>query len=93
VIARSILLLPLAGIIGRLLWKLARRARIDRQQRLRRLRLELRLADGFKRFDQEVLKLEHYSVLRPDASRRKAGLIPSTKANSLRYIKGRQNED
>ena len=92
-IARSIMLLPLAGILGGLVWRLARRACIDRKQRLHRLKLELRLTDGFKRFDQEVFRLKHSPVLRPDASGRKAGLIHSTNVSSLRYIKGRQNED
>ncbi|MBZ5633028.1 MAG: hypothetical protein LAO55_07860 [Acidobacteriia bacterium] len=95
-ISRSAILLLVsvaASVLGGLCWKLARRARAGRKRRLRRLEMELRLADASEAFHQEVFRLEHYRVLRPNASERKAGLFPSTKVSSLRYIKGRQNED
>ncbi len=61
--------------------------------RLRLLETELRLAAASEAFHEEVFRLKHYRVLRPNASRRNAGFIPSTKVSSLRYIKGRENED
>lgn len=82
-----------ASMVAGLFWRLARRARAGRKRRLRLLEMELRLADASEAFHQEVFRLKHYRVLRPNASRRNAGLIPSTKVSSLRYIKGRQNED
>jgi hypothetical protein len=80
---------PLA-VLG---WRLARRARADRKRRVRRLEMELRLTDSLERFQKEVFRLKHYPVLRQDTLRRNAGLIPSTNPKTLRYIKGRQNED
>ena len=88
-----ITLLLLISVLASLIWRFARRARAGRKRRLRRLEMELRLADASEAFHQEVFRLEHYRVLRPNASRRNAGFIPSTKVSSLRYIKGRQNED
>jgi hypothetical protein len=92
-----IAILSLASLLGSALaglcWSLARRARANRRRRLHQVETELRLTDAFKTFDQEVFRLKHYQVLRPNASKRNAGLIPSTKVSSLRYIKGRQNED
>jgi hypothetical protein len=82
-----------AGLLGGLLWKFARRAQAGRKRRLRLLEMELRLAAASVAFRQEVFRLKHYRVLRPNAFPRKAGLFPSTKVSSLRYIKGRQNED
>jgi hypothetical protein len=55
--------------------------------------MELRLADASEAFHREVFRLKHYRVVRPYAVRRNTGLIPSTNMSSLRYIKGRQNED
>jgi cytochrome b561 len=92
VIGRIAILL-LACALVRLCWRLVQRARASRKQRLHRLEIELRLADAFEGFHQEVFRLKHYGVLRPNASGRNAGLIPSTNVSSLRYIKGRQNED
>ncbi len=83
----------LASPLAALGWKIARRARADRKRRVRQLEMELRLADALERFQKEVFRLKHYTVLRQDALRRNAGLIPSTNVHSLRYIKGRQNED
>jgi len=83
----------LASPLAALGWKLARRARADRQRKVRRLAIELRLAEALESFHKEVFRLKHYTVLRQDAVRRNAGLIPSTNVHSLRYIKGRQNED
>jgi len=92
-----IAILPLisvsASVLAGLAWRIARRARAGRKRRLRLLEMELRLADASEAFHQEVLRLKHYRVLRPNAIRRNAGLIPSTNVSSLRYIKGRQNED
>ena len=89
--------LVLAGIIASLFaglfWTLARRAQVGRKRRLRQLAMELRLAEASEAFQQEVFRLKHYRVLRPHAARRKAGIIPSTNVSSLRYIKGRENED
>ena len=82
-----------ASPLAALGWRLARRANADRKRRVRRLELELRLADALEGFQKEVFRLKHYSVLRQDALRRNAGLIPSTNVHSLRYIKGRQDED
>jgi hypothetical protein len=92
----AILLLEsvLASMLVGLVWILARRARAGRKRRLRLLEMELRLADASEAFHQELFKLKHYRVLRPNTIKRSAGLIiPSTKVSSLRYIKGRQNED
>jgi hypothetical protein len=74
-------------------WWLVRRAMAGRKRRLRQLEMELRLADASEAFRQEVFRLRHYRVVRPNALKRHAGFIPSTKVSSLRYIKGRQNED
>jgi len=82
-----------ASPLAALGWRLARRASADRKRRVRRLELELRLADALEGFQKEVFRLKHYSVLRQDALRRNAGLISSTNAHSLRYMKGRQDED
>ena len=91
----AILLLAsmLASLLTGMAWGVARRARAGRKRRLRLLEMELRLADASEAFHQEVLRLKHYRVLRPNASRWNARFIPSTKVSSLRYIKGRQNED
>ena len=92
-----IAILVLAGMAASLLashfWRLARRAQAARKKRLHRLEMELRLADAAEMFHEEVFRLKHYRVLRPNAPGRNAGLIPSTNVSSLRYIKGRQNED
>ena len=85
--------LLLICVLASVCWSLARRARAGRKRRLRLLEMELRLADASEAFHQEVLRLKHYRVLRPNAIRRNAKLIPSTNVSSLRYIKGRQNED
>ena len=92
-IAILLLIGVLASVLAGVSLKLARRARAGRKRRLRLLEMELRLADASEAFHQEVLRLKHYRVLRPHAIRRNAGFIPSTKVSSLRYIKGRQNED
>ena len=91
----AILLLEslLASVLAGLAWRAARRARAGRKRRMRLLEMELRLADASEAFHQEVFRLKHYRVVRPYAIRRNAGLIPSTNMSSLRYIKGRQNED
>ena len=81
----------LAGIFARL-WVLVRRARASQKRRLHLLEIELRM-DALETFRREVFRLKHYRVLRSNARRRKTELIPSTKVSSLRYIKGRQNED
>ena len=81
----------LPGVLVRL-WILARRARTGERQRMRKLEMELRM-DALETFRQEVLRLKHYRVVRPKDPAENAGLIPSTKVSSLRYIKGRQNED
>jgi hypothetical protein len=86
------ILLLVSGLTG-LCWRLASRARAGRKKRLRLLEMELRLAAASEVFHEEVFRLKHYRVLRPHASRRNAAFIPSTKVSSLRYIKGRQNED
>jgi hypothetical protein len=83
----------LISVLASICWSLARRARAGRKRRLRVLEKELRLAAASEAFHQEVLRLKHCRVLRPNAIRRNAGLIPSTNMSSLRYIKGRQNED
>ncbi len=88
-----IAILLLAGILAGLCWRVLRRAHAGRQRRLRRLEIELRLAGALEAFDQEVFRLKHYRVLRPNGIRQNAGLIPSKNLSSLRYIKGRQNED
>jgi hypothetical protein len=96
VISRIAILLAtsvVASVLVGLVWIIARRARAGRKRRLRLLEMELRLAAASEAFHEEVFRLKHYRVLRPTASRRNAGLIPSTKVSSLRYIKGRQNED
>ena len=91
-ISRSIILLP-ASLLAGFCWRLVRRVRADRKRRLQRVEMKLRLADAFQSFHQEVFRLKHYRVLRPNASERNAQLISSTNVSSLRYIKGRQNED
>jgi len=88
-----ITILLLAILLASLCWRLARRVRADRKRRLRQLKMELRLADALETFHQEVFRLKHCRVLRPSASGRNAGLFPSTNMSSLRYIKGRQNDD
>jgi hypothetical protein len=82
-----------ASMLAGLAWRAARRARAGRKRRLRLLEMELRLAAASEAFHEEVFRLKHYRVLRSNASRRSTGFIPSTKVSSLRYIKGRQNED
>lgn len=89
----QITILLLVSVLAGLCWRLASRARAGRKRRLRLLEMELRLAAASEAFHEEVFRLKHYRVLRPNASRRNAGFIPSTKVSSLRYIKGRQNED
>ena len=86
-IIRSIELV-LAFFLAGVCWKFASLKLAVRRRRLNLLAMELRLADSLERFDQEVFKLKHYRVLRPNA-----GLFPSTNMSSLRYIKGRQYED
>jgi hypothetical protein len=88
----TILLLAsvLASVLAGLAWTVARRTRASRKRRLRLLKMELRLAAASEAFHEEVFRLRHYRVLRPNASRRNAGFIPSTNVSSLRYIKGRQ---
>jgi hypothetical protein len=91
-----IAILLLAGVLASVLvglWKVARRAQTGRKRRLRLLEMELRLAAASEVFHQEVLRLRHYRVLRSNVVRRNSGLILSTNVSSLRYIKGRQNED
>jgi hypothetical protein len=74
----------LAGVCGRFAsLKLA-----GRRRRMNLLAIEIRLADSLERFHQEVFKLKHYRVLRPNAR-----LFRSTNMSSLRYVKGRQYED
>jgi len=82
-----------AGLLGGLLWRVALRAQAGRKRRLRVLEMELRLAAAAEVFHHEVLRLRHYKVLRSNVIRRNSGLILSTNVSSLRYIKGRQNED
>ena len=92
-IAILLLATTLASTLAGLVWRVARRARAGRKRRLRFLEMELRLAAASEAFHEEVFRLKHYRVLRSNASRRNTGFIPSTKVSSLRYIKGRQNED
>lgn len=91
-IAILLLMSVLAGLLLGL-WRVARRAQNGRKRRLRLLEMELRLAAASEVFRQEVLRLRHYKVLRSNVVRRNSGLIFSTNVSSLRYIKGRQNED
>jgi hypothetical protein len=92
-----ITILPLASMLASvfacLAWRAAHRARAGRKRRLRLLEMELRLAAASEALHEEVFRLKHYRVLRSNAVRRNAVFIPSTKVSSLRYIKGRQNED
>ena len=88
-----IAILLLTSVLAGLGWRVARRAQAGRKRRLRLVEMDLRLAEASDAFHQEVLRLKHYRVLRPNAIRRNAGLIPSINVSSLRYIKGRQNED
>ena len=88
-----ILILLLAGVLSALAWRVARRAQAGRKRRLRLLEMELRLAAASEAFREEVFRLGQYRVLRSNALRLRAGFIPSTKVSSLRYSKGRQNED
>jgi len=83
---------PASSLAG-FFWKLARRGLAERKQRLSRLGIELRLADALETFRQEVFKLKHSPVLRPTALGRNAEFIPSINPSSLRYIRGRENED
>jgi hypothetical protein len=62
-----------------------------RHQRV--IETELRPATASETPQEEVFRLKHYRVLRSNASQRRAVFIPSTNMSSLRYIKGRQNED
>ena len=82
-----------AGVLAVVAWTAARRARAGRKRRTRLLEMELRLAAASEAIHEEVFRLKHYRVLRPAASRRSARFIPSTNVSSLRYIKGRENED
>ncbi|MCU1336591.1 MAG: hypothetical protein JWO19_2172 [Bryobacterales bacterium] len=88
-----IAILPFASVIAGFCWRVAHRAHADWKRRMRLLEMELRLADAFESFYQEVFRLKQYRVLRPNASGRNAAFIPSTNVSSLRYIKGRENED
>ena len=82
------------SVLAGFCWRFARRARASRKRRLRQLEMELRLADASEAFHREVFRLRHTrQVLRPNVPKRNAGLISSTKVSSLRYIKGRQNDD
>jgi hypothetical protein len=81
------------SLLGSLVWRFVRSAAAGRKRRLRLLEMELRLAAASEAFHQEVFRLKHYRVLGPAASWRKAALISSTKVSSLRYIRGRENED
>ena len=83
--------LLLACVFARLC-VLASRARAGQKRRMHLLEMELRL-DALETFRREVFRLKHYRVLRPKPASRNIGLFPSTKVSSLRYIKGRQNED
>ena len=88
--SNRIAIVLVVSLLAGLCWKLAQRARASRKRRVHLLEMELRLADAWETFHQEVFRLKHYRVLRPSTSVRNAGLIPSTKVSSLRYIKGRQ---
>lgn len=92
-IAILLLATTLASILAGLVWRFARRARARRKRHLRLLEIDLRLAAASEAFREEVFRLKHYRVLRPNASRWNTGFIPSTNLSSLRYVKGRQNED
>jgi hypothetical protein len=81
----------LGGVFARLC-VLAGRARAIQKRRMHLLEMELRM-DALETFRREVFRLKHYRVLRPKVPSRNIGLFPSIKVNSLRYIKGRQNED
>ena len=87
---RRIAILLLEGFLGGLLWRAAHWARAIRKRRTRLVEMELRLEGASNALHEEVFRLKHYLVLRPNASRQNAGFIPSTKVSSLRYIKGRQ---
>jgi hypothetical protein len=88
------IILPLAGVmLAGICWPFASRALAGRRRRLNLLAIELRLTDALEMFDQEVFKLKHYRVLRPGSSGANPGLIPSTNTSSLRYMRGRQNDD
>jgi hypothetical protein len=92
-VTSRIAILPFAGLAAAFCWRFARRAHVERKRRLHVLEVELRLADALETFHKEVFRLKHYRVLRPNGPGQDTGLISSTKVNSLRYIKGRQNED
>ena len=77
-----------ACLLAGVCWRFASLKLAGRRRRLHLLAIEVRLSDSLERFHQEVFKLKHYRVLRPNA-----GLFPSTNMSSLRYIKGRQYED
>jgi len=91
--AKPLLEIVSVSVLAGLGWRFARRARVDRMRRLRLLAMELRLADASEALQRTVFRLKHYRVVRPNGVRQNAGLIPSTNVRSLRYIKGRQNED
>ena len=83
-----------ASLFSGFCWRLARRAQAGRKRRLRQLEMELRLAHASEAFHQEVFRLKHSSrVLRPNLKKQDKALILSTKVSSLRYIKGRENDD
>ena len=86
-------ILLLAGLLAALCWRFAWRARIGRKRRQNCLKMELRLQEALEVVHQELLRLRHGRVVRPIVSGPKVGFIPSTNASSLRYIKGRKNED
>jgi len=95
VIHRTVILVAgsflLACVLARL-YILARRARAGQKRRMQVLDMELRM-DALETFRREVFRLKHYRVLRSKVPSRNIGLFSSIKVNSLRYIKGRQNED
>ena len=71
-ISRIPILLLVSVLVG-LAGGVARRAQAGRKRRLRLLEMELRLTDASEAFHQEVLRLKHYRVLRPNVIRRNAG--------------------
>ena len=86
-------ILLLAGLLACLCCRFAWRARVGWKRRQNWLKMDLRLEEALEVVHQELLRLKHRQVVRPSSSGLKAGLIPSTNVRSLRYIKGRKNED
>ena len=78
----------LACLLAGVCWRFASLKLAGRRRLLNLLAIEVGLADSLESFHQEVFKLKHYRVLRPNA-----GFFSSTNMSSLRYIKGRQYED